>query len=103
MTVSAANRVGAFFLNFIAPQHKQSSVTSAIAQTVSSRLGRSTISAAVSLAVLAIAGFILYALLRDADFGKVLEHLKAQSLQKIATAGVFVVAGYVTLTFYDYF
>jgi glycosyltransferase 2 family protein len=94
---------GGVFLNFIAPRHKQPNVASAIAQTVSSRLGRSTISAAISLAVLAVAGLILYALLRDADFGKVLEHLKAQSLQKIATAGVFVIAGYVTLTFYDYF
>jgi glycosyltransferase 2 family protein len=78
-------------------------VASAIAHTVSSRFGRSTVSAAISLAVLAVAGIILYALLRDADFGKVVDHLKAQSLQKIALAGVFVIAGYVTLTFYDYF
>jgi glycosyltransferase 2 family protein len=103
MTVFAANRVGAYFLNFIAPQHKQPNVASAIAQTVTSRFGRSTISAAISLAVLAVAGVILYALLRDADFGKVVDHLKAQSLQRIAIAGVFVIAGYVTLTFYDYF
>ena len=47
--------------------------------------------------------FMLYQLLRDIDFGKVVAALKAQSIQKIATAGVFVVAGYVTLTFYDVF
>ncbi len=116
------SRGGVFFLNYIAPQQKPN-VTSAIAQTVNSklltsrlfasrlfasrlftsRLGRSTISAAISLAVLAVASFILYKLLRDADFAKVVATLKAQSFQKIATAGIFVIAGYVTLTFYDYF
>lgn len=110
--------MGAFFLlNYIAPQQKPN-VTSAIAQTVNSRLltsrlltsrlftsrlGRSTISAAISLTVLAVASFVLYRLLRDADFAKVVATLKAQSFQKIATAGIFVIAGYITLTFYDYF
>ena len=94
-------------MNFIAPQQKPT-VTGAIAQTVnsrllSSRLGRGTISAAISLAVLAVAAFILYALLRDADFGKVVATLKAQSIGKIGIAAAFVIAGYVTLTFYDYF
>jgi glycosyltransferase 2 family protein len=117
MTVSAANRVGAFSLNFIAPRQKPNA-TSAVAQPLNSRLftsrfftsrlftsklGRSTISAAISLAVLAVASFILYALLRDADFGKVVATLKAQSLGKIGIAAGFVIAGYITLTFYDYF
>ena len=107
MTISTANRVGAFSLNFIAPQQKPTA-TGAIAQTVnskllSSRLGRGTISAAISLAVLAVAAFILYALLRDADFGKVVATLKAQSIGKIGIAAAFVIAGYITLTFYDYF
>jgi glycosyltransferase 2 family protein len=60
-------------------------------------------SAAISLSVLAVAAFILYRLLHGADFGKVLAALKAQSIQKIATSGVFVVGGYITLTFYDLF
>jgi glycosyltransferase 2 family protein len=107
MTVSVANRVGAFFLNFIAPQRKPN-VTGAIARTASSRffmsrLGRSTISAAISLTVLAVASFVLYALLRDADFDKVVATLKAQSIGRVAIAGAFVIAGYITLTFYDYF
>ena len=75
----------------------------AITQTISSRFGRSTISAAISLSILAVAGVTLYALLRDADFGKVLDALRAQSFLTIATAGIFVIAGYVTLTFYDVF
>jgi uncharacterized membrane protein YbhN (UPF0104 family) len=78
-------------------------VTSTFAQKITSRLGRSTISAAISLLILAAAAFVLYRLLRDADFGKVAATLKAQSFPKIAAAGAFVVAGYITLTFYDLF
>ena len=89
-------------MNFIAPHQKQA-VTSAIGQRINSRLGRGTISAVISLAVLAAAAFVLYELLHDADFGKVFATLKAQSVQKITIAAIFVVAGYVTLTFYDYF
>ena len=78
-------------------------MTNTLAQKIASRLGRSTISAAISLLVLATAAFVLYELLRDADFHKVAAALKAQPIQKIATAGAFVVAGYITLTFYDLF
>lgn len=78
-------------------------MTNTLAQKIASRLGRSTISAAISLLVLATAAFVLYELLRDADFDKVAAALKAQPIQKIATAGAFVVAGYITLTFYDLF
>ena len=78
-------------------------MTSTFAQKITSRLGRSTISAAISLLILAAAAFVLYRLLRDADFGKVAATLKAQSFPKIAAAGAFVVAGYITLTFYDLF
>jgi uncharacterized membrane protein YbhN (UPF0104 family) len=78
-------------------------VTSNSAQTITSRLGRGTISAAISLSILAVAALILYKLLRDVEFVKVAAALDAQSIRKIATAGAFVVAGYVTLTFYDVF
>lgn len=78
-------------------------VTSTIAQKLTSRLGRSTISAAISLAIFAVALFTLYALLRGVDFGEVAAALKAQPIEKIAIAGAFVVAGYFTLTFYDLF
>jgi glycosyltransferase 2 family protein len=78
-------------------------VKSTIAQKITSRLGRSTISAAISLSVLAVALFTLYVLLRDVDVARVVAALKAQSIEKIAMASAFVVAGYVTLTFYDVF
>jgi hypothetical protein len=68
-------------------------VTSSIAQTINSRLGRSTISAAISLSIVAVAAFALYELLHDIDFGKVAAALRAQSIEKIVVAGAFVVAG----------
>ncbi len=73
------------------------------AQTIIPRFGRNRISVAISLLILAIAVFTLYQLLRDIEFGKVVAALEAQSTHKIAIAGAFVVAGYVTLTFYDVF
>jgi glycosyltransferase 2 family protein len=88
-------------LEFVSPPKQD--VANSIARSIVSRLGRRTTSAAISLAILAVAAFVLYELLRDADFGKVLEALRGQSLQTIATAGAFVIAGYVTLTFYDFF
>jgi uncharacterized membrane protein YbhN (UPF0104 family) len=88
-------------LDFVAPPKQN--VADSIARKIIARLGRRTTSAAISLAILAVAAFVLFELLRDADFGKVLDALKAQSLQTIAIAGAFVAAGYVTLTFYDVF
>jgi glycosyltransferase 2 family protein len=88
-------------LDRVAPPKQD--VTSSIARKISSKLGRRTVSAATSLAVLAVAAFVLYQLLHDVDFGKVLDALKAQSIRTIALAGTFVVAGYITLTFYDVF
>ncbi len=78
-------------------------MTDFIAQAITSKLGRGTISAAISLSILAVAGFILYQLLHDVDFGRVVAALASQPIERIAIAGAFVIAGYVTLTFYDFF
>jgi len=83
--------------------YAETNVIGTIAQTITSRVGRSTLSAALSLSILSVAALVLYRLLHDADFGKVVAALQAQSPKTIAIAGVFVVAGYVTLTFYDWF
>jgi glycosyltransferase 2 family protein len=83
--------------------YRKADVNGAIAQTITSRLGRGTISAAISLSILAAAAFTLYELLHDADFNKVTAAIKALTIEKLLTAGAFVIAGYVTLTFYDLF
>jgi glycosyltransferase 2 family protein len=73
------------------------------AHTIIRSLGRNRISVAISLLIVVAAAVTVYVVLRDVDFGKVVAALEAQSLRSIATAGAFVVAGYVTLTFYDFF
>lgn len=78
-------------------------MTGNIALTVIRRLGRRRIGAAISLSILAIALFTLYELLRDVDIGGIAAALAAQPVEKAATAGALVIAGYVTLTFYDVF
>lgn len=103
MRICLANRVKAPFPSEAQRRTLKRDVTVTIAQTITSRVGRSTISAAISLSILAVAIFILYELLGDADFGKVLAAIKSQPIEKIAIAGAFVVAGYITLTFYDVF
>jgi glycosyltransferase 2 family protein len=78
-------------------------VTATIAQTLTSRLGRSTIGVAISVVILGVAGYTLYELLRDIEFDKVLAALAGQSVHKLVIAGTFVTAAYVALTFYDLF
>ena len=57
------------------------------------------------LSVLMIAGalFILWRLLRDVDFDKVVAAILATPPHAVLGACLFVAAGYVTITFYDYF
>jgi uncharacterized membrane protein YbhN (UPF0104 family) len=79
------------------------SVTSSIAQTVVRKLGRNRLSVALSLLVVAFVAVALWHLLRDVDVGKIVIALTVQPTERILLAGAFVVAGYVTLIFYDVF
>jgi uncharacterized membrane protein YbhN (UPF0104 family) len=66
-------------------------------------IGWHRIGIAVSLAIIAIAISTLVHQLRDIDIAKVIAALRATPAHSIAWAAIFVVAGYVTLTFYDLF
>ena len=76
---------------------------SGIARSVDSRIGWHRIGVALSLLIITIAFFTLFRLLRDVELEKVLTALHATPLRAVLVAGIFVAAGYVTLTFYDYF
>jgi uncharacterized membrane protein YbhN (UPF0104 family) len=78
-------------------------VTSSTARTGVQRLGRNSLGVALSLLIVACVGIALWHLLRDIDAGKVIAAFTAQPIRNIAIAGVFVVLGYITLTFYDVF
>jgi glycosyltransferase 2 family protein len=78
-------------------------VTSSTARTAVLKLGRNWLGVALSLLIAACVGAALWHLLRDIDAGKVIAAFIAQPIRNIVIAGVFVVLGYVTLTFYDVF
>jgi uncharacterized membrane protein YbhN (UPF0104 family) len=78
-------------------------VTSTTRQTILRKLIRNWPSFAFSLLILAAAIITLGYLLRHIEIDKVIVALKAQSLGDILIAGGFVVAGYITLIFYDLF
>src|SRR3978361_1678176 len=58
---------------------------------------------AVSLAVIATACYVLFHILRHINIAQVLEAIKETEPRQIVLAGIFVAAGYFTLTFYDLF
>lgn len=80
-----------------------SSVTAAIGRVMRGKFGISSIAAAVSLVIVAIAAVTLYRVFREIDFGGVVAALKSQSSAGLVVSGAFVVAGYLALTCYDIF
>src|ERR1700750_1794906 len=58
---------------------------------------------AISVAVIGIACYVLYHMLRGIDSVEVIEAIKSTETYQIALAALFVAAGYFTLTFYDLF
>src|SRR5215217_8169861 len=63
----------------------------------------SGIGVAIGLLIVAIAGAALFRSLRDIDLDEVVAALRAKSVLEVVIAGGFVLAGYVTLTLYDFF
>ena len=57
----------------------------------------------ISIAVIGVACYVLYHMLRGIDSNEVLEAIKSTEPSQIAMAALFVAAGYFTLTFYDLF
>jgi uncharacterized membrane protein YbhN (UPF0104 family) len=76
---------------------------SALLRTIDERIGWHRIGMAISAAMVAGALCILYRILRHIDVGKVITAIQATPLHVVLSACLFVAAGYITLTFYDYF
>src|SRR5579864_4609427 len=58
---------------------------------------------AISVTVIGIACYVLYHMLRDIDTFEVVDAIKSTEPKDVAFAGLYVAAGYFTLTFYDLF
>ncbi|MGA7489157.1 MAG: YbhN family protein [Xanthobacteraceae bacterium] len=76
---------------------------SAVTRVVDAKVGWNRIALAASLIIIAIATVTLFRLLRDIELDKVAAALEATPPRTILLAGALVAAGYVSLTFYDYF
>jgi glycosyltransferase 2 family protein len=67
------------------------------------KVGLSRIGIALSLVIIAVAVVVLYRILRDIDPEDLLDAIEATDWKTLIIAGLFVAAGYLTLTFYDVF
>jgi glycosyltransferase 2 family protein len=76
---------------------------SAVTRAVDAKLGWNRIAFAISLLIIAAASITLFRLLRDVELDKVVAALTAMTPRTILLAGALVAAGYVSLTFYDFF
>ena len=67
------------------------------------KVGLSRIGFALSLTIIVVAVVVLYRIVRDIDPDELVDALEATDWRTLITAGLFVAAGYLTLTFYDLF
>jgi uncharacterized membrane protein YbhN (UPF0104 family) len=75
----------------------------AAARFFSEKIGFSRLGVVLSVAVIIVAAFVLYRILRDLDPDELVDALEATDWRTLGFAGLFVAAGYLTLTFYDLF
>jgi uncharacterized membrane protein YbhN (UPF0104 family) len=75
----------------------------AAARFFEQRIGWSRIGFALSVTIIAVALVVLFRLLRDIDTKELMDALRATPWRHLVIAGMFVAAGYLTLTLYDLF
>src|SRR5438105_7698265 len=75
----------------------------AMARFFGRTIGWNRIGFALSLVIITVAAVVLYRILRGIEVREVLEAIRATETRDIVLAGLFVAAGYFTLTFYDLF
>jgi uncharacterized membrane protein YbhN (UPF0104 family) len=73
------------------------------AQYIDRKNGWSRLGIALSLTIIIVAVVVLYRILRDIDPDELIDAIEATDWRTLIIAGLFVAAGYVTLTFYDLF
>src|SRR5258708_25881369 len=75
----------------------------AAARFIDQKIGWTRVGVALSLVIIVSAATVLYRILRGLNAADVLVALKATDTHDVLLAGLFVAAGYFTLTFYDLF
>ena len=72
-------------------------------QYIERKNGWSRLGIALSLTIIVVAVVVLYHILRTIDLDELLDAIEATDWHTLIIAGLFVAAGYLTLTFYDLF
>ncbi len=67
------------------------------------KIGLRRLGIAISLTMIVVAVIVLYHILHDIDPDALVDAMEATDWKTLIIAGLFVVAGYLTLTFYDLF
>lgn len=67
------------------------------------KIGWSRVGLALSVTIIVVAVVVLYRILRDIDLDELYDALQATPWRQLIVAGLFVAAGYLTLTLYDLF
>jgi glycosyltransferase 2 family protein len=75
----------------------------AAAHVFNEKVGLSRLGVALSLTIIIVAAVVLYHILRDIDVDELVDAIEATDWRTLLIAGLFVAAGYLTLTFYDLF
>src|ERR1700680_5170776 len=75
----------------------------AVARQFEKRIGWNRVGVALSITIIAVAAIVLYRMLHDIDVREVMRAVRLTPLRDLFLAGLFVAAGYSTLTFYDLF
>jgi uncharacterized membrane protein YbhN (UPF0104 family) len=75
----------------------------ALARVFNRKISFSRLGVVLSLTIIVVAAIVLYHILRDIDLDELVDALEATDSRTLLLAGLFVAAGYLTLTFYDLF
>src|SRR5215831_1993029 len=75
----------------------------ALARLFDERVGWNRVGIALSITIIAVAAIVLYRMLHDIEVREVVHAVRTTPMHDLFLAGLFVAAGYFTLTFYDLF
>src|SRR5258708_22534357 len=73
------------------------------AKSFDEKIGWGRVGVLLSVTIIAVAAVALYHTWRDINFDEVVDAIAAVEKHDVASAALFVAAGYFTLTFYDMF
>src|SRR5262249_5036423 len=75
----------------------------AMARQFEKRIGWNRVGVPLSITIIAVAAVVLYRMLHDIEVREVIWAVRMTPARDLFLAGLFVAAGYFTLTFYDLF